>query len=262
MKKRNIIIAIFAVMILSGNMSFIPAALNAQDTLSKEKDWQFQLAPYYLWYIAVEGDQTVGTNTSEIDMDLGDLTGGLNAAFIANFQGFYKEKWGFFFDYNYAKFGGNGNLGPIELDFTTKLQLVELAALYRITHSKHFFDIKVGARYMGMDPDIKTNSIIGSNSFGQKQDWVDPIIGLRWVWNFADQWKLAALGDIGGFGVGSDLTWQGALTIDWKPFKNVSFRGGYRALYVDYENGTHGTPDYFNFDATMHGPLLGVVFQW
>jgi hypothetical protein len=37
MNKRNIIAAIFTVMILSGIVLFIPAALNAQDTLSKEK---------------------------------------------------------------------------------------------------------------------------------------------------------------------------------------------------------------------------------
>jgi len=262
MKKQNIIIAIFTVMILSGTVIFTPSVSNAQDTLSKEKDWQFQLAPFYLWYFSIEGDQTIGTNTSDIDIDLGDLIDSVDAAFIANFQGLYKNKWGFFFDYNYIKLDETGNSGPIELDVTMKIQLVEFDALYRITQSEHFFDIKAGVRYMGMDPDIKINSMIGSNSFGQKQDWVDPIIGLRWVWNFADQWKLTALGDIGGFGVGSDFTWQGALTVDWKPFKNVSFRGGYRAIYVDYEDGTHNTPNYFNYDATMHGPLLGIVLQW
>ncbi len=48
--------------------------------------------------------------------------------------------------------------------------------------------------------------------------------------------------------------------IDWKPFKYVSFLGGYRALYQDYENGSG--PDLFKIDATFHGPLLGVKFQW
>ena len=55
--------------------------------------------------LSVEGDQTVGTNTAEVDIDLGDLISKLNAAFISNIQGLCKEKWGFFFDYNYANPG-------------------------------------------------------------------------------------------------------------------------------------------------------------
>lgn len=63
------------------------------------------------------------------------------------------------------------------------------------------------------------------------KDWVDPIIGLRWLWGFSDRWSLKLRGDIGGFGVGSDFAWQAAGLIDWQPFKYVSFIGGYRALY-------------------------------
>jgi hypothetical protein len=44
MNKRNIIATIFTVMILSGIVLFIPAALNAQDTSPKEKNWEFNLA--------------------------------------------------------------------------------------------------------------------------------------------------------------------------------------------------------------------------
>ena len=262
MKKTNIIIAVFTVMILSATALFTPAVLSAQDTLPQEKDWQFQLAPYYLWYFSVEGDQTVANKTVEVDVKLGDSLDSLENAFVANLQGFYKNKWGFFFDYSYLKFGENGNVGPIELDVTMKLQLAELDALYRISRSKHFFDIKAGARYVDLDPDITFNTAIGSSAFDAKQDWADPIIGVRWVWKVTDQWRLAALGDIGGFGVGSDLTWQGAFTIDWKPYNWLSFRTGYRAIYFDYEDGAQGTPGHFNFDATIHGPLLGIVFQW
>ena len=60
MNKRNIIVSIFTVMILSGMVMFTPAALNAQDTVSKEKNWDFNLAPFYLWAVSVDGDLTTG----------------------------------------------------------------------------------------------------------------------------------------------------------------------------------------------------------
>ncbi len=50
--------------------------------------------------------------------------------------------------------------------------------------------------------------------------------------------------------------------IDSQPFKYVSFVGGYRAIYQDYEEGSKGSKNYRNFDATMHGPLIGVNFRW
>jgi hypothetical protein len=35
---------------------------------------------------------------------------------------------------------------------------------------------------------------------------------------------------------------------------------GFRYLYVDYENGTAGTPDYFAYKADQFGILLGAGF--
>ncbi len=68
--------------------------------------------------------------------------------------------------------------------------------------------------------------------------------------------SLVVRGDIGGFGAGSDFTWQALGLIDWQPFKYVSFIAGYRGLYQDYKD------DNFKYDATTHGPLLGVNIKW
>jgi hypothetical protein len=239
----------------------VPAA--AEETAAAQEDWQFELAPFYLWVWTINGDQTIGARTADIKVDLTDLASGLEVAFVANFQGFYKNRWGFFIDYNYAKFSEDGYQGPIYLDATIKMHLVEVDGLYRfIPAPDHSLDLKAGARYIGMDPTVKLYPPRRFQEVGESHDWVDPVVGMRWIWQFADQWKLALLGDIGGFGVGSDFTCQGAFTIDWKPFEHASFRAGYRAIYVDYEDGTRSTPDYFNFDATLYGPMFGVSFYW
>ena len=89
---------------------------------------------------------------------------------------------------------------------------------------------------------------------------VDPIVGLRYNYPFNDKWSLQLYGDIGGFGVSSDFTWQGLALIDYQPWKNVAFVAGYRGIGTDYETGSGA--DQFTFDATVHGPLIGVDIRW
>jgi len=45
---------------------------------------------------------------------------------------------------------------------------------------------------------------------------MDPIIGARYNWNITDRWKLMIRDYIGGFGVGSDFTWNAAALIDYR----------------------------------------------
>ena len=120
------------------------------------------------------------------------------------------------------------------------------------------YTLRSGGRYTSFAPEV----LVGPLYVDESKSWVDPLVGLRWVWPFAENWALILYGDIGGFGVGSDLTWQGIFRIDWQPWENVALTAGYRALYQDYEDGTRGTRDYFAMDATYHGPLLGIEFRW
>ncbi len=48
--------------------------------------------------------------------------------------------------------------------------------------------------------------------------------------------------------------------IYYQPWKHVGLFGGYRALYIDYEDGSGA--NLFKFDFTMHGPLLGFDIRW
>ncbi len=175
----------------------------AEEGAESQKNWDFQLAPFYIWVATIEGDLSVAKGTVNIGVDLTDLTDQISSAYVANFQGYYKKKWGFFFDYSYVKFSEDGTQGPIYVDVDFGLQLVELDGLYRIELAPgHSLDIKAGARYIEMDPTVKI-SLVNTREIDNEQNWVDPVVGLRWVWQFADQWNLSVLGDIGGFGAGS-----------------------------------------------------------
>lgn len=70
-----------------------------------------------------------------------------------------------------------------------------------------------------------------------RKHWIDPFIGLRSQWNFSEKWFLAAKGDIGGFGVGADLTWSLQTTVGYQFTDRVSAELGYRHMYTDYSDG-------------------------
>ena len=68
-------------------------------------------------------------------------------------------------------------------------------------------------------------------------------------------------GDIGGFGLGSQFTWQAIATYNWFLFQHdgltVDGYAGWKALSVDYDEGT-GVGRY-EFDALQQGPVLGLT---
>ena len=93
-------------------------------------------------------------------------------------------------------------------------------------------------------------------SFGLAEDWWDPYVGLRGRYNISKAWYLTAKGDIGGFGVGSDLTWQLSGALGCQVTRSIFVEAGYRYLYTDYnKNG-------FVYDVTQSGVQItaGITF--
>ena len=217
-------------------------------------NWEFSLAPMYLWAVAIDGDQTVKGVEADLDISFSDIFDQLKGALTVHFQGLYQQRWGFITDLNYIVLEMDD--GPVDIDFTETM--LELAGFYRFARGPHTFDGLAGFRYSSMDVELDLPRPL--SDVDQDKDWVDPYFGLRWQWKVAEKWGLMSRGDIGGFGVGSDSTWNLVGLVDFKPWKHASLFGGYRALYQDYSSGSGDNR--FSFDATMHGPVLGMKITW
>jgi hypothetical protein len=133
-----------------------------------------------------------------------------------------------------------------------------LAAFYRLIEDGVVIDGFGGLRYSSMDVELELPGPLPD--IDQRKDWIDPYVGLRWKWPFAEKWAARLRTDFGGFGIGSDLTWNAVGLIDFKPWRHVGFFGGYRVLYQDYSTGSGRHR--FAFDAYMHGPALGLNITW
>jgi hypothetical protein len=168
--------------------------------------------------------------------------------------------------------GVTGTLGT-SLSLDIEMAIVEVGAAYEVARSGPLaFDILAGARYWYQEADLSLGiagtvdvgdlELVGGRAFGRSGsvDWLDPVIGARVLYAVAPGHELLLRGDIGGFGVGSDFSWQaiGAYGFEFGTYNGVRFSGviGYRALYVDYVQG-EGRQRY-EFDMLQHGPILGI----
>ena len=79
---------------------------------------------------------------------------------------------------------------------------------------------------------------------------------VRVIVPFAQQWSMVLYGDVGGFGIGSDLTYQAIAGINWQFSKHFSAKAGYRYLYQDFEDAG------FVWDMAAHGPYLGLGIRF
>ena len=78
----------------------------------------------------------------------------------------------------------------------------------------------------------------------------------RGVLRLSDQFAITAYGDIGGFGVGSQFTWQAFATLDYRITENISASAGFRWIHIDYDKGSS------DISLDMAGPIIGASLRF
>ncbi|MEA3232551.1 MAG: hypothetical protein U9Q05_12430 [Thermodesulfobacteriota bacterium] len=244
----------FLILIFCSAVVFSPPTAFGQE----DPNWNFDLAPLYLWAINIEGETGVRGQTAGTEIDFGDIYDNLQGVFTVRFNAIYKQKFGVLVDYNYLNLGKEKETGVVDLEVSMKTQILNLAATYRLMDGRHTLDGVAGIRYnvMGVDIDFTGTGL----NIDEDKDWTDPIIGARYAYQMTDKWTLRLYGDIGGFGVSSNFTWQGVGLIDFHPWKHVAIVAGYRVIDTDYESGSGS--DKFTYDARVHGPLVGLDIRF
>jgi hypothetical protein len=248
--------------------------------------WTYRFTPYG-WLTALDGTQTVRGRSVKVDASFIDIVEKSDSivALMGDFEA-RNGPFGLLANVAWSKIGVEGGnvrtrtLAPgvtgtpgTSLSLDIEMAIVEVGAAYEVARSGPLaFDILAGARYWYQEADLSFDiagavdvgdlELVGGRAFGRSGsvDWLDPVIGARVLYAVAPGHELLLRGDIGGFGVGSDFSWQaiGAYGFEFGTYNGVRFSGviGYRALYVDYVQG-EGRQRY-EFDMLQHGPILGI----
>ncbi len=227
-------------------------------TTTTDSGWRVSTA-MYAWTTRLDGEMTFRGTTVPVDVPFDKVFDNLKFTFMGLME-VGKGRWSFMSDLFYARL--EPSVSTPRADFNSQIEqfIGNFAVFYNVAEtSKTRFDVFGGARvnWMETDVDIQGKGPLGVNfSESGEKTWVDPIIGFRVQHNLTDKLFVRALADIGGFGISSDLTWQGMMALGYRVTDNASVGLGYRGLGTDYTSG--GT----TYDVISHGLLLGFDYKF
>lgn len=247
----------------------------------------------YLWATAIEGTQYAVDIPLNVDVSFSDIWENLEYAALGEVE-LRKGRFCIISDTVLTKVGVSasaektklGNLGltriqgeaTVDLDSFAYIQSVLVG--YRLWESaachpcspcspqRFSVDALFGVRGWILKTDVDIRARVNVDAPGgqdptteksaklsQKMDWLDPVVGARLNFDLTERLSGRVQGDVGGFGAGSDFSWQASAILDFKLCDHWSLFGGYRVLDVDYRDGPAG------WDSQYFGPIAGAEYR-
>jgi len=242
MQSKKTIIAISIVAISISAISFTKAVAS--------EDWDFRVAPYF-WTAGLTGDLGPKSHPASVNMDFSDVISMAEIGFMIFTEAQYQDTWGVLADFMYIELseGGTGPMGG-SVDMDTEFGLITFGASHQCAENVAIY---AGGRWVSMDTTVDATP---GPRVNDKEDWVDPIVGVRLRGVISDDWAMNVAGDVGGFSANSDITWHALANAEYSFNDTWSGILGYRLLDIDYDK------DGFIANFVMSGLLLGVGAQF
>jgi hypothetical protein len=241
MKRR---VSLWAVIAVIAAGSWTEAAAQAGSD-----DWDVLVAPY-LMGASMSGATTVRGLSIDIDASASDVFSNLQFGAMGLVVA-RKGDWGFGTDLIWMALGTT--VRDTNVDFNQGA-----FAFYGLRRLTPAADATFG---------LRVNTLQGKLTFKgpdvtRKQDktWVDPIVGLTLHTPADRRVRLRVYSEIGGFGAGSDFTWQVFPSLGLGLGKTASVEFGYRWLDLDYATGEGD--EQFRYDVLTQGPVIGFAFRF
>lgn len=222
--------------------------LAAAPAAAQEEGWSFRLTPY-VWAPTLDTSARIGsepsveTSTSVLEV----------LEFAALLTGEARRgRFTILGEFNYLNLGSDatGPAGFTQADIDLEGVLAALSAGYAVYEDERTrVEGFAGARLWSLETSVDFRNLPEAEA---SETWVDPIIGARVSFAVTDAVSFQALGDIGGFGVGSEFQWElmgrvGYAFNDW-----ITAAAGWRHLAVDVEKGR------LDLDMTLSGPFVAL----
>jgi hypothetical protein len=258
--KRHILLIFSIIALFLFNTGFNKASAQSSEAIKK---WNF-LTEVYIMFPNMDGELGIGNNLKlPVDANPGDIFSKLKMAGMIYFEANTK-KWAITSDLVYMNLKQDVTPGVLLYsgNVNAKQFIWEAAGLYRLTS---FLEIGAGGRlnYLqtGVDARINTFPAGTEEVTGDKhKTWYDPILIARLTTDINDKWLFQFRGDVGGFGIGSDLTWQLQGYAGYRFSKVFQLSAGYRILSTDFNYGEDRKQ--FIFDVNEFGPVIRIGFNF
>lgn len=245
-------IGIRAAAAVAAMMVAIPAL--AQDS---DSDWR-QTFFLYGMGVTIDGDAQIGPVEVPIDVSISDMFSALKFGAMAAYR-VENDTWSFSGDVTFMNLGWSKTTeqgrasASIDADQLTVMGTIgrRVAPNFEALFSLVYFDLssELGVRVLEQRVTASRDA-----------DWIDPLVGLQYRAPLGGKWDLNLRGDMGGFGIGSDLTLHGWATFVRRNSETFSWYVGYRYIGYDYETGSGANLQ--RYDLQQHGPGAGIAFSF
>jgi opacity protein-like surface antigen len=218
----------------------------------------------YGWLPGLDAEVTSSSGgiSASTSVSASNVLKALNFALMAAGEVHY-GRLGVIQDLVYADLGTSGNLsGPLasKVNVDTNMLISTTAIGYRAYEQGGWLvEPFAGARYVDLEQGVK---ITGGGPLGVERaasvdlNWWDPVIGLRGRAPITESLSAAGFVDIGGFGVGSEFSWEIYAGLDYAFTDSVSAVAGFRYLSINYDQGRA------ELKLDTYGPVLGATFRF
>jgi hypothetical protein len=235
------------------------AALALMPVAAQAEDWEYSAA-IYGW-----GPDTgidVSTPVGEIsgELSFADAWEALDLALMGAFTA-QSGRLGFILDGMVLKLSDNratpGVLGFTGAELSSDVRIINAYVTWQLVeYGTGRLDVVGGARFYNTESNVTLTGGAGPAAFTISDDWVDPVLGMRYRTDFNERWYGSLFADVGGFGTGSEFTWQGVVLVGYRFSDSFSIEGGYRVLQSDRieANG--------EIDIDMSGPVIGARWRF
>ena len=212
-------------------------------------EWEVVVAPYFMG-AAMSGTTAVRGREVDVDVSASDIFSNLQFGAMGLVVA-RKGKWGVGADAIWMALGTT--VRETNVDFNQGA-----FAFYGLRRLSSAADLTFGLRVNTLQGDLEFKTL--GVDVSQDKTWVDPLVGLTLRSPADHRVRLKVYTEIGGFGVGSDFTWQVFPTVGFKLNERVSLEVGYRWLDLDYSTGDGN--ERFGYDVLTQGPVGGLALRF
>ena len=213
---------------------------------------------FSLWATSIDGSLQVENLKANVDACFSELIHDANYAFNPGAE-LTKGNWVLSFNMTFSKISSDLKT-PIGTDLGVQSTIGSWYVLVGYTVLRHQFD---NGMTLALTPGAGVQITYADNKIDPQfipsqqatDTFFDPVIGGRIVLGLSRQLDWRTEGTIGGFGIGSQLTWSAGSYLDWKFAENFALSAGYRAMAWDYDlSASH-------VDLILHGPWIGLTWK-
>lgn len=228
-----------------------------------EGDWRHTLFIYGMG-AAIDGEAQIGDLEVPVEVSISDLFDALEFGAMGAYRA-DNGTWSYTIDATFMGLGGSDTSerglvrGNMDLDQTTLMGTVgrRWTESVEFLFSLAYFDLSTDLNLTTTNP---VTEEVTTRTASAGASWVDPLLGLQYNVPIADDWRFNLRGDVGGFGIGSDLSYQVLANFRWQANDKLGAVFGYRLIGFDYEDGSG--QNYERYDLTEQGPFAGVTISF